>query len=86
MSGLLNDYFGPLGREYCLYFYLMSIFFFVMIILGVIGIISAIITYYINNPLAPFQPLQQFSVEKDIYKIFCKWEDDHKSILNILRI
>jgi hypothetical protein len=43
MSGLLNDYFGPLGREYCLYFYLMSIFFFVMIVLGVIGIISAIV-------------------------------------------
>lgn len=51
-----------------------------------IGIISAIITYYINNPLAPFQPLQQFSVEKDIYKIFCKWEDDLISILNLLRI
>jgi hypothetical protein len=48
-----------------------------------IGIISTIITYYINNPLAP---LQQLSVEKDIYKIFCKWEDDLTSILNLLRI
>jgi hypothetical protein len=51
-----------------------------------IGIISTIITYYINNPLAPFQPLQQFSVEKDVYKIFCKWETDLINILNIMRI
>jgi hypothetical protein len=51
-----------------------------------IGIIATIITYYINNPLSPFQPLQQFSVEKDVYKIFCKWEDDLTRILNLLRI
>ena len=53
---------------------------------GHIGIIATIITYYINNPLAPFQPLQQFSVEKDIYKIFCKWESDLIHILNMLKI
>ena len=44
MDGFLNTYFGPLGREYCLYFYLMSMFFFVMIVLGVIGIIAGIIS------------------------------------------
>ena len=27
MYDLLNTYFGPLGREYCVYFYLMSMFF-----------------------------------------------------------
>ena len=39
----MNAYFGPLSRDYCLYFYFMTIFFFVMIILGVIGLISAIV-------------------------------------------
>ena len=43
MNDLLNNYFGPLGKEYCLYFFFMSVFFFFMIILGVIGIISAIV-------------------------------------------
>ena len=53
---------------------------------GHIGILSTIITYYINNPLAPFQPLQQFTVEKDVYKIFCKWETDLTKILNSMKI
>jgi hypothetical protein len=53
---------------------------------GHIGIIATIITYYINNPLSPFQPLQQFSVEKDVHKIFCKWETELIQILNSMRI
>ena len=53
---------------------------------GHIGIVATIITYYINNPLAPFQPLQQFTVEKDVHKIFCKWEVDLIKILNSMRI
>lgn len=44
MDGFMNTYFGPLGSEYCLYFYFMSIFFFIMIILGVIGIIGAFVS------------------------------------------
>jgi len=40
----MNSYFGPLGRDYCLYFLVMSIFFFVMIILGIIGIVGALIS------------------------------------------
>ena len=44
MDGFMATYFGPLGREYCLYFYIMSMFFFLMIILGVIGIIGAMMS------------------------------------------
>jgi hypothetical protein len=44
MDGFMNSYFGPLGRDYCLYFLFMSIFFFVMIILGIIGIIGALVS------------------------------------------
>ena len=46
MSGFMDSYFGPLSREYCLYFYLMSVFFFLMIVLGAIGIVAA----FINKP------------------------------------
>jgi hypothetical protein len=53
---------------------------------GHIGILATIITYYMNNLLTPFQPLQQFSVEKDVYKILCKWETDLIKILNSMKI
>ena len=46
MSGFMDSYFGPLSREYCLYFYLMSVFFFLMIVLGAIGIVAE----FINKP------------------------------------
>ena len=38
----MSNYFGPLGKEYCLYFYIMSIFFFIIMMLGVFGIIVTI--------------------------------------------
>ena len=39
----MTTYFGPLGREYCIYFYLMSIVFFVFFILSIIGVVSAVV-------------------------------------------
>jgi len=39
----MSNYFGPLGKEYCLYFYLMSIFFFVIMVLGIFGVIVTIV-------------------------------------------
>jgi len=43
MSDFMSNYFGPLGKEYCLYFYLMSIFFFVIMMLGIFGVIVTIV-------------------------------------------
>ena len=51
MDSFMDTYFGPLGREYCLYFYIMSMFFFLMIILGVIGIIGAMVSKKKKDPL-----------------------------------
>ena len=39
----MTTYFGPLSREYCTYFYLMSIIFFVFFILSIIGVVSAVV-------------------------------------------
>ena len=39
----MSNYFGPLGKEYCLYFYLMSIIFFVIMIFAIFGLIFAFI-------------------------------------------
>jgi len=42
MSDFMTTYFGPLSREYCAYFYFMSILFFVFFILSIIGVLSAV--------------------------------------------
>lgn len=39
----MTTYFGPLSREYCAYFYFMSIIFFGFFVLSIIGVISAVI-------------------------------------------
>ena len=39
----MTTYFGPLSREYCAYFYVMSILFFVFFILSIIGVVSTVV-------------------------------------------
>ena len=43
MSDFMSNYFGPLSKEYCMYFYLMSIFFFIIMMMGLVGVVSTII-------------------------------------------
>ena len=42
MSDFMSNYFGPLSKEYCIYFYVMSIFFFIIMMLGLLGVIVTI--------------------------------------------
>lgn len=41
----MNTYFGPLGEEYCVYFYALSIFFGIAFVLSVISIVSYMIMH-----------------------------------------
>jgi|APSaa5957512493_1039668.scaffolds.fasta_scaffold496911_1 hypothetical protein len=43
MNEFMDSYFGPLGKEWCLYFYVLSIFFFVAYILAIIGVIGGFV-------------------------------------------
>ncbi len=43
MSDFMSNYFGPLSKDYCVYFYLMSIIFFIIMLLGLVGVVSTII-------------------------------------------
>ena len=43
MNEFMDSYFGPLGKEWCLYFYVLSIFFFVAYILAIIGVIAGFV-------------------------------------------
>ena len=42
-STFMETYFGPVGNEWCIYFYALSILFFISFILAIIGIISAVV-------------------------------------------
>ena len=45
MDNFMNTYFGPLGEEYCVYFYALSIFFGITFVLSVISIVSYMIMH-----------------------------------------
>ena len=40
MASFMNTYFGPLGEEYCVYFYALSIFFGIMFVLSLLSVLS----------------------------------------------
>ena len=46
MNGFMNTYFGPLGKEYCIYFYVLSIIFGITFIFSAISIASFIVMKY----------------------------------------
>lgn len=45
MNDFMNTYFGPLGQEYCIYFYALSIFFGIAFVLSVISVVTYMLTH-----------------------------------------
>lgn len=46
MNYLLNKYFGPLPREYCVYFYILTIIFGVMFVISAVVITYFMVVHY----------------------------------------
>ena len=46
MSNFMNTYFGPLGEEYCVYFYALSIFFGIAFVLTVISVVTYMLMHF----------------------------------------
>jgi hypothetical protein len=46
MNSFMNNYFGPLPREYCVYFYFLSIIFGITFVLSVISIAYFMIMHF----------------------------------------
>ena len=46
MDSFMNTYFGPLGEEYCVYFYALSIFFGIAFVLSVLSVVTYMFTNY----------------------------------------
>jgi hypothetical protein len=45
MASLIDQYFGPLPREYCVYFYALSIVFGILFVISIISIAYFMITH-----------------------------------------
>ncbi len=46
MNNFMNSYFGPLGQEYCVYFYALSIIFGVTFVFSALSIASFIVMHH----------------------------------------
>ena len=68
----MNKYFGPLNKEYCVYFYYLSIFFFFIYVLTLIGIFLFIIKnrtkidlpFFINSVMLLINSLLAYFVNR----------------------
>ena len=68
----MTTYFGPLNREYCAYFYFMSILFFMLFILAIFGVVMAVIMkgqkmdylFILNSSMIIFNTLLAYFVNR----------------------
>ena len=69
------DYlFGPIGREYCLYFYFLSVFAFVMFVITLLSIVMLAMKgktkfSMLESVLVVFQPLLLYFVNRIFYSM-----------------
>jgi hypothetical protein len=80
MSNFLNTYFGPLPREYCLYFYILSIIFGFLFAASVLSITYFAIMHYnkvnlmfvVNSILAVFNTFLAYLANRLLYTMCVK--------------
>lgn len=68
----MTTYFGPLSREYCVYFYFMSILCFILFLLAIFGVAMAVIVkgkkvdflFVVNSSLLLFNTLLAYFVNR----------------------
>jgi hypothetical protein len=80
MSNFLNTYFGPLPREYCLYFYILSIIFGFLFVASVLSITYFAIMHYkkvnlmfvVNSILAVFNTFLAYLANRLLYTMCVK--------------
>lgn len=46
MSKFMDDYFGPLSREYCGYFYILSVMFGFLFLFSILSIVYTLVVHY----------------------------------------
>jgi hypothetical protein len=73
MNGLIDKLFGPLGKEYCNWFYFLSIFSFIMFVLALLTALSLAVSKKTKNYtvlfIAVFQPFLLYFVNRLFYSM-----------------
>jgi hypothetical protein len=80
MSDFLNTYFGPLSREYCVYFYFMSIIFGFLFLAIIISVAYFVIMHFkkvntmfiLNSFLAIFNAFLAYLVNRLLHTMCVK--------------
>jgi hypothetical protein len=75
MNSFLNTYFGPLPREYCLYFFILAIIFGFLFLTSLIAIVYFAIVHYnkvnamfvVNSLLALFNTFLAYLANRLLY-------------------
>lgn len=74
MNEIMDYLFGPIGREYCLYFYFLSVFAFVMFVITLLSIVMLAMKgktkfSMLESVLVVFQPLLLYFVNRIFYSM-----------------
>ena len=64
MSDIMATYFGPLSKEYCLYFYVLSVFFGVVFVIAILALIFAMFRHF--KKITPFMVFNMLSLLANI--------------------
>lgn len=74
MNEIMDYLFGPIGREYCLYFYFLSVFAFVMFVITLLSIVMLAMKgktkfSMLEGFLVTFQPFLLYFVNRIFYSM-----------------
>lgn len=79
-NNFLNNYFGPLPKEYCVYFYALSILFGAIFVISAISFVTFIVLYYkkvnmmfiVNSSLVLLQSFLVYLVNRLLHTMCVK--------------
>ena len=73
MSEIMDYLFGPVGKEYCMYFYFLSVFAFVLFVISTLSVVMLSMKGKMKNMLHAFllvfQPFLLYFVNRLFYSM-----------------
>ncbi len=80
MNNLMDTFFGPLGKEYCMYFYFFTVFFGIMFLLSLIPLVMYMLLnmrkitfqFILNSALGLVNGFLLYFVNRLMYSVCAK--------------
>jgi hypothetical protein len=73
MNEMMDYLFGPIGKEYCMYFYFLSIFAYILFIMALVSVMMMAMKGKVKNMLnaflVVFQPFLLYFVNRMFYSM-----------------